>query len=315
MSEHKIPNWVFTSRIALPLSIKLRITELRIRQWYERYLGNAHISFSGGKDSIVLLHLARSIYPEIRAVYFDTGLEYPENKSLVLSYPNVTIVRPKKSFEEVLHTCGWPIVSKRVAQYVHEAHWTGKNTRTVKLCLTGRRDNGTYHTMSCISKKWLYLYNAPFKVSDRCCTYLKKEPAETYEKLTESKPIVGTRATESKNRELNYLMHGCNAFSLTRPMSTPLSFWTEQDILEYIYSNNIKLSKIYGVVTKKNGVHHTTGVSASGCMFCGFDAHLDTPPNRFQRMKVTHPYHYDYLINKLGMGKILDYINVPYSGG
>lgn len=312
MTEKIIPDWVFKTRINLPLSMKVKISKLRIWQWYSRYLGNVHVSFSGGKDSLVLLHLAREVCPDIKAVYFDTGLEYPENKSLVKSYPNVEIFRPKRSFEQIITEYGWPIVSKRIAQYIYDARYTGKNQRTVRLRLTGMRDNDRYSQMSCISKKWLYLYNAPFPIADRCCGYLKKEPAKLYEKLTHSMPIVGMRATESKNRELNYLSHGCNAFSLKRPMSTPLAFWTEQDVLKYLYKKGIKLSKIYGKIAVRNNVYSTTGVQASGCMFCGFGAHLEPTPNRFQRMKLTHPKHYAYIINKLGMGEILDYIRVPY---
>ena len=47
-------------------------------------------------------------------------------------------------------------------------------------------------------------------------------------------------------------------------------------------------------------------------MFCMFGAHLEKEPNRFQRLKETHPKQYDYCINKLGLGEVLDYINVKY---
>ena len=57
-----------------------------------------------------------------------------------------------------------------------------------------------------------------------------------------------------------------------------------------------------------------------------FGCHLDKEPNRFQRMKVTHPRQYEYCIgggemvdgmwqpNKqgLGLGFVLDYIGVKY---
>ena len=70
----------------------------------------------------------------------------------------------------------------------------------------------------------------------------------------------------------------------------------------------------------------TTGCDRTGCIFCMFGCHLEKEPNRFQRLKETHPRQYDYCINGgemvngkcqpnkegLGLGKVLDYIGVPY---
>lgn len=103
---------------ALPLELKIKKTELRIREWYEYWGGDVFISFSGGKDSTVLLDIARRIYPDIEAVFSDTGLEYPEIKEFVKTFPNVTIVRPKYSFKEILTKYGYPIISKEVSNVV-----------------------------------------------------------------------------------------------------------------------------------------------------------------------------------------------------
>lgn len=71
----------------------------------------------------------------------------------------------------------------------------------------------------------------------------------------------------------------------------------------------------------------TTGCDRTGCIFCMFGCHLEKEPNRFQRLKETHPRQYDYCINGgeyndqgmwqpskdgLGLGKVLDYIGVKY---
>ena len=106
---------------ALPLDIKIRKTEIRIREWYEHWGGNVYVSFSGGKDSTVLLDIVRRLYPDVPAVFSDTGLEYPEIKEFVKTFPNVTIVRPKHSFKEILTKYGYPIISKEVAECVHHA--------------------------------------------------------------------------------------------------------------------------------------------------------------------------------------------------
>lgn len=83
--------------------------------------GDVFISFSGGKDSTVLLDIARRIYPDIEAVFSDTGLEYPEIKEFVKTFPNVAIVRPKYSFKQILTKYGYPIISKEVANVVEGA--------------------------------------------------------------------------------------------------------------------------------------------------------------------------------------------------
>lgn len=113
---------------ALPLNIKIRKTEQRIREWYEHWEGNVYVSFSGGKDSTVLLDIARNIYPDIEAVFSDTGLEYPEIREFVKSFPNVTIVKPKHSFKQILTKYGYPIISKEVANVVDNARrWINEN--------------------------------------------------------------------------------------------------------------------------------------------------------------------------------------------
>ena len=73
------------------LERKIQVTQTRIMEWYIRNNGKVYVSFSGGKDSTVLLDLARRIYPDIQVVYVDTGLEYPEIKQFVRSKENVTI--------------------------------------------------------------------------------------------------------------------------------------------------------------------------------------------------------------------------------
>ena len=113
---------------ALPLNIKIRKTEQRIREWYEHWEGNVYVSFSGGKDSTVLLDIVRHLYPDVPAVFSDTGLEYPEIKEFVKTFPNVIIVRPKHSFKEILTKYGYPIISKEVANTVDNAsRWIKEN--------------------------------------------------------------------------------------------------------------------------------------------------------------------------------------------
>lgn len=157
-----------------------------------------------------------------------------------------------------------------------------------------------------------------------CCKIIKKKPSHEYEKKTGLKPIIGTIAEESALRQESWLKSGCNAFNAKRPISQPLSFWTEQDIFQYILQHNMQIASCYGEIIEGDQLegqqcfdgcmsHLTTSkCKRTGCMFCMFGVHLEKEPNRFQMMKETHPKQYDYCINKLGLGKVLDYINVKY---
>jgi 3'-phosphoadenosine 5'-phosphosulfate sulfotransferase (PAPS reductase)/FAD synthetase len=146
------------------------------------------------------------------------------------------------------------------------------------------------------------LEHAPFKVSDHCCDVMKKEPIHRYQKETKRMPITGVMAYESSRREKQYLQQGCNAYeSKTNPISMPIAFWLEKDIWEYIKKYNISYSKIYDM-----------GESRTGCIFCMFGVHLEKEPNRFQRLRESHPKLWEYCINKLNIKQCLDYIGVNY---
>ena len=106
---------------ALPLDRKIGITQARIIEWYMHYNGNVYISFSGGKDSSVLLHIARQLFPDITAMYIDTGLEYPELKEYVRKFDFVDIIRPKLTFPEVVSKYGYPLIGKEVAEAIYYA--------------------------------------------------------------------------------------------------------------------------------------------------------------------------------------------------
>lgn len=157
---------------------------------------------------------------------------------------------------------------------------------------------------------------------------MKKKPCHKYEKETKRKPFMGVMAQESWYRKQGWLRTGCNAFEGKRPKSLPMSFWTESDVLQYIAENNLELAKVYGnIIQNENGKYETTGASRTGCVFCIFGCHLEKEPNRFQKLKETHPKLYDYCINGgeynedgiwqpskdgLGIGHVLDFIGVNY---
>ena len=218
------------------------------------------------------------------------------------------------NFRKVIETYGYPLISKEVARDIETARHK-PNGKTAEKFIPGNKYdikyNGKYSMV-----KWNKLKDSNIPISRMCCNVMKKKTGEKYAQQTRRRPIVGTMAIESQLRKTNWLMYGCNTFNSIKPTSAPLSFWTEQDILEYIVKYNLPFASVYGeIVQNSKGKYSTTGCQRTGCIFCGYGAHLEKEPNRFQRLKVTHPKLWNYCMKPwdeggLGMREVLEYINV-----
>lgn len=259
---------------ALPLELKIPLTQRRIRDWVNYWGTNGvYVSFSGGKDSTVLLHMVRQLYPEIEAVFVNTGLEYPEIQKFVKTFDNVTILRPQMRFDEVIKTYGYPIIGKKQADVISLAKRNLKENkysvrlRTLGITAQEAADMGLElpneemlgrYEKACNGSKYLMpkykaLLDADFNVSAFCCDVMKKSPAYQYQKETGKKPILGTMADESMMRENAWLRNGCNAFDSRHPSSQPMAFWTQQDVLQYIKNTTFRLPPYMGrSFTKQN---------------------------------------------------------------
>ncbi|MFW6026086.1 MAG: phosphoadenosine phosphosulfate reductase family protein [Candidatus Woesearchaeota archaeon] len=314
----------------LPLKNKVMLTQIKIKHFYESFKGKVYLSFSGGKDSTVLKNIIEKMDLKLPVVFCNTGLEYPElvnfvkkNIENLKEYKEITkygytyrvynegkfvILKPKISYNKVLDKYGYPVISKEQSQYIYD--YNNTNSEKMKdLRINGNKD-GNFK----ISNKWKKLINAPFDVSSKCCDVMKKRPFKRYETETKRHPIVATMAEESILRKQKYLLNGgCNIYDSKRPISAPMSFWTEQDVLKYIKENNIKIAEVYGEIEKnEENKLTTTKADRTGCVFCMYGVHLEDEPNRFQRLKETHPKLYDYAINTLGLKEVLEFIDVPY---
>lgn len=314
----------------LSLDRKILISQTRLIEWYSKHNNACYVSFSGGKDSTVLAYLAAQVckIQKCRLIlwFSDTGLEYPEIREHVKTYgiwleeqfgiEVETVIEPPRnrkgeriSFRDVVLREGYPIISKRVSRYIHDVKKLGEACYAAR-CFDGR-ETGLYDF-----RKWAYVIKAPFRVSSRCCEIMKERPAKRFAKKTGRVPVIGTMACESQARRLEWLRNGCNAFESKEPISKPLSFWTEQDILEMLVRYKIPYASVYGeILQDENGKWHTTGCQRTGCMFCGFGCHLEKEPNRFQKLKQTHPKVWDYCMRPvekggLGMREVLEYIGV-----
>lgn len=510
-----------------PLSVKVLMTVERIRNWINEFgEDGVYVSFSGGKDSTVLLDIVRKNFGEdIKAVFCNTGLEFPDIVRFVKRQSNIEIIKPKMNFKEVICKYGYPMISKEVSEcvqgarkylntlladkainnlkredqkciycdnllgkkgclgmcnkhYIQYKRWgdplhadkkeratidgyyrdgkTGRREHRViyenhygiklkdeeiihhinfvktdnnienlykynnasehikahreferlmeslteeecicfedghyvkrerererehsdrqppykyfydKLCETGKYEkseqggtttsivnseelasilndrmlnrrggnnqrlaqmlgmltNGktTRKIMANIpdkdrsrysAEKYKFLLFAPFNISNQCCNVMKKSPAHKYAKSNKRMAITAQMASESRLRTQKWLQYGCNMYDATHPKSNPMSFWTEQDVLNYIKEHNLPISKAYGeVVEDISGTEEvrnqytfsdmagvdttefdapkcplsTTLCKRTGCIFCGFGATHD--PERFALIDV-----------------------------
>lgn len=291
---------------SLSLDAKIQMTRLRIRAWVEEFgEDGVYISFSGGKDSTVLLDIVRKDYPNIEAVFVNTGLEYPSVRQFALSKENVVELRPTMNFRDVIIKYGYPIISKEISLKIKETRKCPNGYASKSF--NGERANTAYDYSS-----YSYLLDAPFPISDMCCNVMKKNPVKKHEKERKEVAITAQMAEESQARLTEWLINGCNAFEKKRPISNPMSFWTEQDVLTYIHTYNLAIADAYGqVVVKNDGIdgqinihdylgdyrdcqYETTGCKRTGCIFCGFGITQDK--QRFVRLSEQEPKLCDYVM-------------------
>lgn len=312
------------------LTQKIQITQTRIMEWYIRHDKQCYVSFSGGKDSTVLADIAAKVCKilgcKLILWFSDTGMEYPEVRKHAMSFPKyiedkygieVELIRdyPKDKngkrilFKDVILTKGYPLLSKTISRQISDVQKHGENCWAIK-CFNGEKQ-GIYDM-----QKWKYLTEAPFKISNQCCNIMKKTPAHKFDKESGLKPIIGTMAAESKQRKNDWIKNGCNSFDAKNPASKPMSIWLENDVLEYLIKYNLPFPSVYGEIKQdENGNYYLTGLSRTGCMFCGFGCHLEKEPNRFQMLKQNYPKLHEYCMKPvdeggLGMKEVLDYIGV-----
>ena len=331
---------------ALPYEVKIKRAELRAREYIEKLDDmelNAHVSV-GGLDSIVLLVFLHSIGIHVPAI----SVSSLEDKSIqrVHKALGVEIVKPGKSKVEILNEFGFPVISKRIAGKIDTLqHPTEKNKTVRHAIITGECGaHGHYakNRRMKLPQKWLELFAgyenenegvnyriAPFKVSNKCCQYMKEQPCDRWAKEHSSCPFLGLMASEGGQREEALTDHGCNYFGKTVIRSAPFTPFLRQDILilaiemdkwyhehidvfeeafhEQPYGRNpdgsLKeyepletiIPGIYGTIeSKPDGTLYTTGAQRTGCSLCGFGVHMETRPHRFDRLRVRNSKEWEF---------------------
>ncbi len=276
---------------SLPLKTKILLTRSLIKEAIETFgCEYIYISFSGGKDSTVLSHIVRQIYPEMLHLFADTSCEYPETISFIqemqASGVNIEVIIPTDrqgvlwTFDRVVSEQGYPLFSKTVANGI----------RTYRHAKTEITKQNSIDYMSRRFPSYLPYLN--LNISDLCCEKLKKGPLKRAAHKAGMKcSMIGTLAEESQTRERDWLCNGSNIFFVKKDnQCRPLSFWTEADIWAYIQQFNVPIATLY-----------SKGYERNGCMYCGFGIKSEKRRkgiNRFERLNQTHPQEYLHMVSR-----------------
>jgi hypothetical protein len=333
----------------VPYSIKRRMSEDRIRDFYneaKRRGYNCHVSI-GGLDSITLGYLVREMGYGPDEIPFVSASTL-EDKSIQKVHKEMgcIVVRPLRPKVQVLQEFGFPVLSKKIANKIDTLqHPTEKNKTVRHAIITGECGaQGHYATNSKMQLPKGYLklfggldeegkaygYGAPpnFRVSDKCCYYLKEAPCDNWAKENHSVPYLGIMASEGGRRADALEEHGCNYFGKTTIRSAPFAFYYHSDIVHLAVDLGVHIPDIYGNVEiskVKNEFgdyeYTTTGEQRTGCEMCGFGIQMESRPHRFDRLYERSPKQWEFWMyrcctdengEKYGWGRVLDYLGIEW---
>jgi len=291
---------------SLSLNEKIEKSKELIKEYYEKHNGQINVAFSGGKDSTVVKHLVRSLFPEVLCVFCNTTNEKKEILEYVKNTENVKTLLPKKGFIWVMKKHGFPFVSKRVSKQINALKYpTDKNATIRNLYLTGFTALGRYLPKEKVAKKWRFLEDEKFEITSKCCEILKHEPARRFEKMSGLSPITGLMAVESAQRESHIAKHGYILNSTLRA----IGFWTEKDIWDYAKLHNIRFAENY--YDRYINDTFVTGDLRSGCEYCLMGFAFETTKkrradaeyrNRLQISKICDQKKYEKMMKVVNNG-------------
>lgn len=337
----------FHVKMQQPYDFKIRYAEIRAREFVDecnRRELNYHVSV-GGLDSITLYLFLQSIGIYAHGI----SVSYLEDSSIQRVHKQLGIERLKSAIKpdgthwnkaQIIQEFGFPVLSKEIAAKIETlANPTEQNKTVRHAIVTG--ETGAYggyqkNSRMKLSQKWLQKFAgyaneeegtqydiAPFKVSAKCCYYLKEKPCDDWGKEHNSVPFLGLMASEGGRRAKSLMLNGCNYFGKSTIRSAPFAIFSRQDILQLALDLNVPVPAIYGEIVKdESGLLRTTKAQRTGCSMCGFGIHLEKRPHRFDQLKERNPKEWQYWMyecctdektgEKYGWARVLDYIGIGY---
>lgn len=350
-AAEKIASFIVKQK--MDYTFKKKYAQIRAWEFYNapEIDGNVYCAV-GGLDSITLFLFLHSIGIDCPGV----SVSHLEDASIQKVHKALGIIALKSvqkptggqwTMPEVVKTFGFPVLSKEKAAKIDLLQNPTEKNKTVRhAIITG--ETGAYggfqkNSRMKLPQKWLNLFGgadaegealgyqaAPFKVSAKCCYYLKEKPCDDYAKQSGNYPYMGLMASEGGRREKALKLHGCNYISKGTKRSCPLGIFNRDDLLhltldmEKYYQEHWQefnpdvhldtiVPEIYGkIVAGEDGKLDTTGAKRTGCMLCGFGIHIEKRPHRFDRIRERNPKQWEYLMYTVGWGQVLDYIGVGW---
>ena len=343
-AARKIADFMAKERMPYDFKVKYATNRARefVRECDKREL-NYHVSV-GGLDSITLYLFLMSIHidaPGISASHLEDSSIQKVHKQL-----GIETLKPLKRADgtywtkaKVIQEFGFPVLSKEVAGKIELLQNPTEKNKTVRhAIITGETgEYGGFQTNSRMkmAQKWLELFGGyenenegvdykipPFKVSSKCCYYLKEKPCDDWAKEHNSVPFLGLMASEGGRRAKSLRINGCNYFGESTIRSCPFAIFSRQDLLQLALDLDVPVPEIYGTIERQaDGTLYTTGAQRTGCDMCGFGIHLEKKPNRFDKLHDRNPKQWHYWMydcckdengERYGWGRVLTYIGVPW---
>lgn len=313
MSEIESRKEHYKELLNMNLNQKEEWARFKIKEFFnwaiENKINEILISFSGGKDSTVLMELVISERAKLQCDIkltpaYAMEITFPETikfiKSTVKKYQekydfvnSLYLVPPKKKWKEILNKHGYPIYSKIFSNNINKM--VNANTKTQQLLYGFGMKDSTFFK---IPKDRLFLLDKAFtryKIANKCCDYIKGGL-----KHDKRPKFIGTLTEESEIRKRSWINNGCNIYSNQEAQSRPLSLWKEDEIINFIIKNKIEINPVYGLdlETKKMRFKRL------GCSSCPFGSQFEKEKNRFELLKDYDPVLFESQFINTGMYKV-----------
>ena len=256
---------------------KVILAKARVKEWARicRRDGKTYAVSVGGLDSITLLAFVRDVLgEEVPGV----SVSIREDKSIQAMHKEMGVipVPPLKTKSAILQEYGFPVISKLTAAKIERLQTPNDDSPIIRAYMTG--DLGAWghyghNDKFKIPDKWISKFGglyadmrpdldckvAPFKVSDKCCYWLKELPLKKYNEEHDIYPFWGIMQSEGGRRQYSLRMHGCNYVGKTTARSAPFNYFNRQDLLQLALDLHVHVPEIYGEIKPDlNGDLQTT---------------------------------------------------------